>query len=167
VHRRWSRWAQSKVWETVFQHLAGEADNEYAMIDSTIVRAHQHSAGDPKKTGKTRPLGMQTRKSRTRIFSLSGKTPIQLFQSFGKPRPSSPACNSFCRISLSRSKDSATTSHKQPGYSEFPPTSWTLVVSASDPLNQDCRDALARLCENYWYAIYAYVRRRGYPEDQA
>ena len=25
--------------------LAADADNEYAMIDSTIVRAHQHSAG--------------------------------------------------------------------------------------------------------------------------
>jgi hypothetical protein len=29
----------------VFQYLAADADNEYAMIDSTIVRAHQHSAG--------------------------------------------------------------------------------------------------------------------------
>jgi hypothetical protein len=29
--------------------LAVEADNEYAMIDSTIVRAHQHSAGARKK----------------------------------------------------------------------------------------------------------------------
>src|SRR5262245_53984204 len=30
-------------------HLASEADNEYAMLDSTIVRAHQHGAGAPKK----------------------------------------------------------------------------------------------------------------------
>jgi hypothetical protein len=30
--------------------LAADADNEYAMIDSTIVRAHQHSAGAQKKT---------------------------------------------------------------------------------------------------------------------
>jgi transposase len=29
--------------------LAADADDEYAMIDSTIVRAHQHSAGAPKK----------------------------------------------------------------------------------------------------------------------
>jgi transposase len=33
------------VWGKVFQQLANDADNEYAMIDSTIVRAHQHSAG--------------------------------------------------------------------------------------------------------------------------
>ena len=55
VHRRFSRWARAGVWERVFQHLAEEADNEYAMIDSTIVRAHQHSAGAQKKLAKTKP----------------------------------------------------------------------------------------------------------------
>ena len=45
VHRRWSRWAVSGVWERIFRMLAAEADNEYALIDSTVVRAHQHSAG--------------------------------------------------------------------------------------------------------------------------
>ena len=54
VHTRFTRWAESEVWERVFQHLAGAADNEYAMIDSTIVRAHQHSAGAQKKTAKTK-----------------------------------------------------------------------------------------------------------------
>jgi transposase len=57
VHTRFSRWAASGVWAKIFRHLAGEADNEYAMIDSTIVRAHQHSAGAQKKTGKTKRLG--------------------------------------------------------------------------------------------------------------
>ena len=33
------------MWERLLQHLAADADNEFAMIDSTIVRAHQHSAG--------------------------------------------------------------------------------------------------------------------------
>ena len=54
VPTRFSRWAVSGVWERVFQRLAGEADNEYAMIDSTIVRAHQHSAGAQKKRGRTK-----------------------------------------------------------------------------------------------------------------
>src|SRR5919205_3933119 len=49
VHTRFGRRAKTGVWERVFRHLAGDADNEYAMIDSTIVRAHQHSAGAPKK----------------------------------------------------------------------------------------------------------------------
>ena len=56
THRRWSRWAKTGVWENVFKYLASEADNEYAMIDSTIVRAHQHSAGAIKKRTKTRRL---------------------------------------------------------------------------------------------------------------
>jgi len=57
VHTRFGRWAKSGVWERVLRHLAGEADNEYAMLDSTIVRAHQHSAGAPKKAARTRPSG--------------------------------------------------------------------------------------------------------------
>ena len=55
VHRRHSRWSKSGVWARVFKFLAADADNEYAMIDSTIVRAHQHSAGAPKKPDRIRP----------------------------------------------------------------------------------------------------------------
>jgi len=50
AHRRHSRWAERGVWAQIFQPLSVDADNEYAMIDSTIVRAHQHSAGARKKT---------------------------------------------------------------------------------------------------------------------
>ena len=52
VHNRHSRWAVSGVWENLFKALAVDADNEYAMIDSTIVRAHQHAAGARKKGAK-------------------------------------------------------------------------------------------------------------------
>ncbi len=54
VHTRFGRWAASGVWAKLFQHLSTDADNEYAMIDSTIVRAHQHSAGAPKKMAQTK-----------------------------------------------------------------------------------------------------------------
>jgi transposase len=57
VHTRFSRWVESGVWEKVFKHLADDADNEYAMIDSTTVRAHQHSAGALKKTARSRRSG--------------------------------------------------------------------------------------------------------------
>lgn len=57
IHRRFSRWAKSGVWERVFRRLAEDADNEYAMIDSTVVRAHQHSAGAQKKMARTRRSG--------------------------------------------------------------------------------------------------------------
>jgi len=52
IHTRFSRWAKSGVWERIFKLLSSDADNEYAMIDSTIVRAHQHSAGAKKKDGE-------------------------------------------------------------------------------------------------------------------
>lgn len=54
IHTRHSRWTKTGVWKHMFEDLAKDADNEYAMIDSTIVRAHQHSAGAQKKTEKTR-----------------------------------------------------------------------------------------------------------------
>jgi RNA polymerase sigma-70 factor (ECF subfamily) len=53
------------------------------------------------------------------------------------------------------------------GRSQFPATRWTLVVAAGDPHREEARSALASLCENYWYPLYAYLRRRGYPADQA
>jgi len=57
VHLRHSRWSRKGVWKGIFEILAREADNEYAMIDATIVRAHQHSAGAKKKIPKTiKPL---------------------------------------------------------------------------------------------------------------
>ena len=48
--RDFRAWAKKGVWESLFKALANDRDNEYAMIDATIVRAHQHSAGARKKT---------------------------------------------------------------------------------------------------------------------
>src|SRR6201987_3803720 len=50
VYQRFNRWAKSGVFRRVFRFLASDHDNEYMMIDATIVRAHQHSAGAQKKT---------------------------------------------------------------------------------------------------------------------
>ena len=57
VHRRFSRWAASGVWERVFAALSTGADDEYALLDSTIVRAHQHGAGARKKGAARRSGG--------------------------------------------------------------------------------------------------------------
>src|SRR5512134_1990277 len=54
-----------------------------------------------------------------------------------------------------------------PGLAQFPTTRWTLVVAAGDPRRKEARSALVSLCENYWYPLYAYLRRRGYQADQA
>ena len=46
---RFSRWREKGVWERVATALRSEADMEHLFLDSTIVRAHQHSAGAKKK----------------------------------------------------------------------------------------------------------------------
>jgi putative transposase len=51
VHQRFSRWCRAGVRERVFAALTADRDNQYLMIDSTIVRVHQQAAsgkGEPK-----------------------------------------------------------------------------------------------------------------------
>jgi putative transposase len=45
VFQRFRRWAKKGSWERIFQALVENPDFEYLIIDSTIVRAHQHAAG--------------------------------------------------------------------------------------------------------------------------
>lgn len=51
IHTRHMRWSRSGVWQRVFEHLAADSDNEYAMLDATLICAHQASAGA--KGGRT------------------------------------------------------------------------------------------------------------------
>jgi transposase len=44
VHKRFTRWAEAGVWEKVFASLTSAPDNEYLMLDSSLVRAHQQAA---------------------------------------------------------------------------------------------------------------------------
>ena len=55
VFRRFSRWSSKGVWWRIFQALSDDPDFEYLIVDSTIVRAHQHAAG-AKRGLKIRPL---------------------------------------------------------------------------------------------------------------
>ena len=43
--RRFSRWAAKGVWDRIFAAMSDDPDFEYLILDSTIVRAHQHAAG--------------------------------------------------------------------------------------------------------------------------
>ena len=49
TYMRFARWRASGIWERVADVLGGDAGMEQMFIDSTIVRAHQHSAGAQKK----------------------------------------------------------------------------------------------------------------------
>src|SRR3970040_851877 len=57
THRGFSRWGKSGGFARILNHLASDPDNKYMMIDATIVRAHQHSAGARKKGAKIRRSG--------------------------------------------------------------------------------------------------------------
>jgi putative transposase len=57
VHKRFIRWANSGVWEKVFHEIVRDRKNQYLMIDSTIVRAHQQAATGRKKGVRTRLWG--------------------------------------------------------------------------------------------------------------
>jgi putative transposase len=50
VHKRFARWAKAGVWERVFKELTADRKNEYLMLDTSLVRAHQQAA-----TGKGGP----------------------------------------------------------------------------------------------------------------
>lgn len=50
VYQRFGQWSRRGVWHSVFAQLAQDADFDEVFIVSTIVRAHQHAVGAPKKT---------------------------------------------------------------------------------------------------------------------
>jgi len=58
------------------------------------------------------------------------------------------------------------TPSESPGRSAFVTTHWSVVLTAGRSDTTRAHDALAKLCQTYWYPLYAYVRRRGQsPED--
>jgi RNA polymerase sigma-70 factor (ECF subfamily) len=54
-------------------------------------------------------------------------------------------------------------SHKD----RFPTTQWNLVLTAGEGTSEESREALASLCRTYWYPLYGFVRRQGYPPEEA
>lgn len=61
IYSRYRKWTRDGTWQRVFDRLNASAEQDGEInwtmhfVDGTIVRAHQHSAGAPKKGGKTRP----------------------------------------------------------------------------------------------------------------
>jgi transposase len=55
VKDRYYDWVERGVFAEIFQALSGEADMEWLMVDSTIVRAHQHAAGARRQKGGRMP----------------------------------------------------------------------------------------------------------------
>jgi len=45
VFQRFRRWVRAGIFDRIFERLSGEPDFEYALIDGTIVTAHQKASG--------------------------------------------------------------------------------------------------------------------------
>jgi len=51
VHRQFRRWSLSGLWDVILEGLneSGEGQDSVQMVDSSVIRAHQHAAGAKKK----------------------------------------------------------------------------------------------------------------------
>ena len=53
------------------------------------------------------------------------------------------------------------------GDDHFPTTHWSIILAAGSPESPRYREALEALCRDYWFPLYAFLRRRGYGPDEA
>ena len=78
VHRRFSRWAKKGIWHNLLSLLTEDADEEYILIDSTLVRAHQHSSGAVGRNPSAQAIGSSrgglTTKIHGRVDTLGNPT---------------------------------------------------------------------------------------------
>ncbi len=58
-------------------------------------------------------------------------------------------------------------SNSGPGREVFATTDWSAVVEAGQIHSPRAFEAMTQLCRTYWYPLYAYVRRKGYPAPDA
>jgi RNA polymerase sigma-70 factor (ECF subfamily) len=65
------------------------------------------------------------------------------------------------------SSDGQNPQHDPDGRHRFATTHWSLVLAAGRHASPASREALATLCQTYWYPLYAHVRRRGHRAEEA
>lgn len=61
IFKRFSNWCRLGIWDQIMQALNEQPDEEVAMLDSTIMRAHQHAAGALKRGFRARPVATSKR----------------------------------------------------------------------------------------------------------
>jgi len=62
VYTRFSRWCKAGIWSSALEKLQEDIDEEWLMLDSTSVKAHQHAHGAEKKIrlSANRPLSWRS-----------------------------------------------------------------------------------------------------------
>ncbi|MDR1139841.1 MAG: IS5 family transposase [Rickettsiales bacterium] len=70
VHKRFKRWCERGIWKNLLEYTKQEPDLEVVIIDGTIVRAHQCSAGYTKNSKDQEALGRSKGGFTTKIHAL-------------------------------------------------------------------------------------------------
>ena len=66
VYQRFRRWSEKGTWAKIY-HSLQDPDLEWLLIDSTIVRAHQHSAGAAQSDPRAEKIGKSSGGNTTKI----------------------------------------------------------------------------------------------------
>jgi len=70
VHRRFKRWSDRNIWQSLFEFSQIDPDMELVMIDATIVRSHACAAGYGKNTQEEEALGRSKGGFSTKIHAM-------------------------------------------------------------------------------------------------
>src|SRR5271170_6965605 len=116
IYNRYNRWAKAGVWLRIFETLAERSPGSLDLIDSSIVRAHQHAAGG-KKGGEDHAIGRSRGGLSTKIHVVEDAVglPVRLLLTPGQASDKTtlpdlvaglrPGARSDCRSRLQRPLD--------------------------------------------------------------
>lgn len=92
VYTRFSRWSKSGLWCEIFAHISKNSNYEYNMIDSTVVKVHQHGSG-AKGGHFLQAIGRSVGGLTTKIHLLADGNglPLRIDFTEGKTHDSGPA----------------------------------------------------------------------------
>jgi transposase len=99
IYMRWRRWVEAGVPERAAQAIlaarqrAGDFDPALALLDSTVVRAHQHAAGAQKKNGTAQPALGRTRgglSTKIHLVAVDERTALAMSLSAGQANDAPP-----------------------------------------------------------------------------
>lgn len=84
VFNKFNRWAKLGIWRELFLKIRGELDNEWNFIDSTIVKAHQHSVNSKCKREECIGRAVCGNSSKIHMIADSHGNPIDFILSEGQ-----------------------------------------------------------------------------------
>jgi len=84
IFNKFNRWSKIGIWHKLFLKMRGELDNEWNFIDSTIVKAHQHSVNSSDKKIECIGKAVCGNSSKIHMIADSHGNPIEFILSEGQ-----------------------------------------------------------------------------------